>query len=345
MKSVKKIILFSTISIIFFCSFLMPVANAQEWVYDGANTERIPNHSVYPSECYVFKFEIPGFPTDSLGEIEVTHGNITNYMMMGNGTCVWANAYTVNITSGEKTLDDTNILISYWNETIGYISETTPIPIIPVENDGKVSAPILGFVSVYLGMTLADLNLEYVSIYENIYSIAFWNETLNDAYMYFNWTDDGILKKMEANFMGNFSLYSQPAQLPPVFGFTTEHDTLNVDSTDTDLKVVITDADNNNDGVNDRDYLYRIFYNSTWTSWAPIPPLIDFDLGSVPAGNYTVSCEVKNMYGVTQEQIEIQYEPPEEGKTPKIPGYSIILISIALLIGVSFMINKNRKKI
>jgi len=323
---------------------MVPRANAQEWTYDGANTERIPSYSVYPSEWYAY--EISGAPTDMVTAIEVTHGNITDYMMMGNGTCVWANGWNLNTTSGEKTLTDTDTFLCYWNETVGYHSMSPYI--IPVGNDGKVSPTILGSVfALLLGTGLNDM--ENSSIYNGIYSIAFWNETYNNVYLHFNWTDDGILTGFKSNSpsMGNLSLYSQPAQLPPVFSFSTEHDTLIVNSTDTDLKVAITDADNDNDGVTDTDSLYRMFYGSYWTSWGAIPTLIDFDLGSVPAGNYTVIIEVKNMYGVTQEQIEIQYVPPEEGNggPPEIPGYSIILISIALFIGVSFLIYKNRKKI
>ncbi|MFX0030275.1 MAG: hypothetical protein ACFE8B_13775 [Candidatus Hermodarchaeota archaeon] len=141
------------------------------------------------------------------------------------------------------------------------------------------------------------------------------------------------------------SIYSQPAQLPPVFSFTTEDEVLVVNSTDIDLKVDITDADNNNDGVIDTDYQYRALNGSTWTSWASIPPLININLGSVSAGNYTITMEVKNMYGTTQEQIEIQYQPPGDGDgEPPIPGYSPILLSIAILIGVSSLILKNRVK-
>ena len=144
--------------------------------------------------------------------------------------------------------------------------------------------------------------------------------------------------------MGNLTLYSQPAQLPPVFSFSTEDDILIVNSTDIALKVTIAAADNNNDETIDTDYQYRVVKGSTGTSWALIPPLIDIDLGLVSAGNYMVSMEVKNMYGTTQEQIEIQYDPPGDGDSPEIPGYSIILISIAFLIGVSFLIFKNRMR-
>ena len=343
MKITKKIILLCIFSITLLSTFLFPRAYAQEWTYDGVDTEQIPDFSVFPSECYLYAIEGLGIPPNMLILTEVTHGNITNYGMMGNGTCVWGNGGWWNTTSEEKTLDFTDILLSYWNETVGYFS-TTPY-IIPVGNDGKVSPTILGSVFSWIEMSIDPM--ENSSIYEGIYSIAFWNEIQNNDYVHFNWTDDGILKRIEFTtpLVANYSLYSQPAQLPPVFSFTTEHDTLIVDSTDTDLKVAITDADNNNNGVIDTDYLYRLFYGSTWTTWAAIPTLIDFDLGSVPAGNYSVTIEVKNMYGITQEQIEIQYEPSEDGETPKIPGYSIILISIALLIGVSFVIHKNRKKI
>jgi len=348
MKIVKKVILLCILSITLLSTFLIPKTYAQEWTYDGANTERIPNYSVYPSEWYVYIPEWSGFPDDLNLGLEVTHGNITD-LGWGNGTCVWGNGYWWNTTTGEKTQSGPNSLISYWNDTVGFVTFAAPA-IIPVENDGKVSPSILGWLSVFLeGMFLAEDNLEHLYIYNSIYSIAFWNESYNNAYIYFNWTDDGILMKYESNILtkGNFTLYSQPAQLPPIFSFTTEHDTLNVNSTDTDLKVAITDADNNNDEVTDTDYLYRIFYNSTWTSWAAIPTLIDFNLGSVPAGNYTVTMEIKNMYGVTQEQIEIQYIPLDEGDdgSPKIPGYSIILISIAFFTGASFLIHKNRKKI
>ncbi len=48
------------------------------------------------------------------------------------------------------------------------------------------------------------------------------------------------------------------------------------------------------------------------------------------------------MYGVSSDQIQIQYTAPS-GAT-KIPGYSIILTSIAILLGVSFLIQRNRKK-
>ncbi|MFX1346956.1 MAG: hypothetical protein ACFFAI_17825 [Promethearchaeota archaeon] len=345
MKNVKRIVLVSIIGIIFLYSFLVPKVKSQEWIYNGADTEKIPSYSVYPSEWYIIDPDALAIPDEIFLGIQITNGNITD-IIGSNGICVWADGYYINMTSGEKVFSD-HSLLSYWNETVGYFSYGYPL-IIPVANDGKVSQTILNEVSFFLdGVLFAPQNFQYSSVYEDISSIAFWNETYNDAYLFLNWTDDGVSMGWESSFeIGNASLFSQPAQLPPIFSFTTEHDTLTVNSTDTDLKVTITDADNNNDGIIDTDYLYRLFYNSMWTSWTTIPTLIDFDLGSVPAGSYTVILEVKNMYGVTQEQIEIQYIPPEEGNggSPTIPGFSIILISIASILGISFFIHKNRKK-
>ncbi|GAH95939.1 unnamed protein product, partial [marine sediment metagenome] len=37
---------------------------------------------------------------------------------------------------------------------------------------------------------------------------------------------------------------------------------------------------------------------------------------SAPAGNYTLTVEVKSMYGITQEQIEVEYTPSSEDAIP-----------------------------
>ncbi|MFX1570904.1 MAG: hypothetical protein ACFFCV_21400, partial [Promethearchaeota archaeon] len=107
------------------------------------------------------------------------------------------------------------------------------------------------------------------------------------------------------------------------------------------------DADNNNDGVIDTDYEYRIYNGTSWTAWAVIPATIDYDLGNVTTGNYDITMEVKNMYGISSHQIQIQYTVPDgnggNGEPPEIMGYSIVLTSIALLLGVSFLIQRNRK--
>jgi hypothetical protein len=340
MKTLKKIILFCIFSITLLSTFLIPRTYAQEWTYDGADTVNIPNFSVYPSEWYTYTQTLLDPEILSVGEI--THGNITD-IGPGPGYCVYGNAYMKNMTSGAISPIVTESLMSYWNDTIGLIGGGM---LLPVEIDGKVSENILNNASsLWEGYLLSGYTFEQKQVYPNLYSLAFWNETYNNAYIHCNYTDDGLLASSRCEFLpfGNLTLYSQPAQLPPLFSFTTEFDTLNVNSTDIALKVAIIAADNNNNGVIDTDYQYRVLNGSTWTSWASIPPLIDIDLGSVPAGNYTVSMEVKNMYGITQEQIEIQYDPPGDGEEP-IPGYSTILISIALFIGVSFLIHKYRKK-
>ncbi|MFX1281710.1 MAG: hypothetical protein ACFFA3_20330 [Promethearchaeota archaeon] len=339
MKIVKKVILLGIFSISFLGFFLIPRTYAQEWTYDGVDTEVIPTYSVYPSEWYAYEQTL--LPPENITLVEITHGNVSN-PGPGNGICVWGRSYYKNITSGSLYLLSAGILISYWNESIGYFGSGV---ILPVEGDGEISENILNNASVVWESLLSSITFENKQTYINTNSIAFWNETYNNAYLYLNYTDDGIMTGYTSYMLptGNLTLYSQPAQLSPVFSFTTEYDTLIVNSTDIDLKAAITDADNNNDGITDTEYQYRIFYGSTWTSWAAVPPLIDFNLGSVSAGNYTVTMEVKNMYGTTQEQIEIQYEPLGNGEPP-IAGYSTILIAIVIFVGVSFLIFKNRMK-
>lgn len=345
MKIVKKVILLFIFSITLLSTFLIPRTYAQEWVYDGVDTENIPEFSVYPSELYVFDPD-SGVPPEIYYQIEIVRGDISDPFMMGNATCVWGNAWTLNTTSGARTLDTADAIWAYWNETIGYFSDSYPL-IIPVDN-GTVSASILTNVNTYLELIVSSTggSFENQQIYPSIYSISHWN-TSNNAFLNVNFTSDGILTQWESYLLpaANMTLVSQPAQLPPVFSFTTENDTLTVNVTDIDLKVAITYADNNNDGMIDTAYEYRIFYNSTWSSWAAVPPLIDFDLGSVPAGNYIVLMEVKNMYGITQEQIEIEYEPPGDGDgKPFVPGYPTLFIAIAIFMGISFLILKNRMK-
>jgi len=348
MKKLNKYILIGITSLILICPFLIPITKAQEWTFDGVDTTNIPWFSVYPSEEYVFSATMsPG----TLGIVEIVSGNITD-PGSGNGTVVWGNMYEWNIISGEKTLQVTNFFICYWNESIGYMS-TGPGFLIPVENDGKVSSRILNNVTTSLAPMLASLGLDAYQVYPSLYSIAFWNTT-NDEYFHLNYTDDGILSQWESDIPsgpGNLTLYSQPAQLTPVFSFTGEGDTLIVNSTDFKIETTITDADNNNDGVTDTDYLFRILNGSTWTSWAAPVSLLDWDLGSVAAGNYTITMEVKNMYGVTQEQVTFEYKPPEvdgdgDGDGDGIiSGYPIFLISMVAILGISIVIYRYRKKL
>lgn len=342
MKITKKIGVLFIITISFLWAFLIPNTYAQEWVYDGADTQSIPSFNIYPSEWYAYSHSM--LPPENITMAEIVHGNVSDPFMLGNGTCVWGKSYFKNLTSDELYLFVGDTLICYWNESVGFQGSGF---MIPVGNDGKVSENILNNMSIYWADMLSSETFEHNQVYPTLYSIAFWNDTYNNAYFHFNYTDDGILTGYTSYLLphGNLTLYSQPAQLPPVFSFAPEHSSLIVNSTTFILDIVITAADNNNDGMTDTDYLMRHLQGSTWTSWGTPPNHLLWNLGpSATAGNYTITIEVKNMYGVTQEQIEVQYDPP--GDTDNgIPGFSIILIPIALLLGISFLIHKNRKKI
>ncbi|MBA7511682.1 hypothetical protein ES705_03678 [subsurface metagenome] len=352
MKKLNRNILIGITSLILICPFLIPITKAQEWTFDGVDTTNIPDYSVYPSEWYNYDISAVGVPPNFRYLIEIVKGNISDPAMGENGTCVWGNLWTFNITSREKTLSWPNSLLGYWNETVGFDSDSTAF-IIPVENNGKVSLPILNNVSDYLESSpaMAPYTFQQQQVYPNIYSIAYWNTSFNNAYLKLNYTDDGILTKYETNIMtlGNLTLYSQPAQLLPVFSFTTENDTLSLNSTDFKIKTTITGADNNNDGVTDpnTDYLFRILNGSTWTDWAAPTSLLDWDLGSVAAGNYTIKMEVKNMYGVTEEQVTIEYIPPKAITDGDgiISSYPIFLVSTFAILGISIIIYRYRKKL
>ncbi len=333
-------------SLILICPFLIPIAKAQEWTLDGADTPIIPGFSVYPSEEYVYNVSVVGMLNDMGFIFEIEKGNITD-PGTGNGTGVWGDFWTLNTTSGEKTINMADALFAFWNETL-FISQSFPC-IIPVENDGKVSLSILNNVTYYFDTMIASQLwiFEQQQTFHNIYSIAYWN-TSNNAYMKMNYTDEGIMAKWETYLVpnvANVTLYSQPAQQTPVFSFTGEGDILTFNSTDFKIETTITDADNNNDGVTDTDYLFRILNGSTWTSWAAPTSLLDWDLGSVAAGNYTVTMEVKNMYGVTQEEIIIEYIPPAVNGDELISGYPIFLVSMVAILGIIIITYRHRKKL
>jgi len=333
--NLKKIVLIGFLSMVLLSGFLTPATKAQVWTYTGADTQPLPNFSLFPSEWYVYDFDyFPGIYAVN----EISHSNISDYGG-GNGYCVWSNGYTKNITSGELVFSTTSSLAS-WNDSIGW--QGTGL-FIPVENDGKVSQRILDNVSAYLFnyLGLWEFNQTYLSSY----SIALWNEVANNYFMYLNFTEDGIMTKSTIDLgaipSGISTLVSWPARLPPEFSFTTESGVLDVNSADIKLNASITDADNNNNGVIDTDYLYRILIGSAWTNWTTIPTLIDYDLSSIPSGAHQITIEVKNMYGITQEQITIQYTAPT---TPEgIHGYSTILITIVLLLGISTILFKYRR--
>ncbi len=359
MKNSKRIILISILTLMILPLFLIPrTAVAQEWIYDGVDTERIPNFSVYPTEWYVGNITHIGypayFPDENYTIFEIVKGNISDTYLgmppLPNGTVVYGNIWMVNATSGEKELGP-NVIpempLCWYNASFGYASFFTSI--IPIDDSGKVSAQILQNVSNWVGgVHLEDYPFQNNATYPNIYSIRYWNST---DYFMVNFTDDGIFKKLEHTLltlqMPNVTLMSQPAQLPPDFSFTTETESLTVNSTDFKLNITITDADNNNDGEIDTDYLYRIQNGTEWSDWATIPDLLDWDLGDVEEGSYDITVEVKNMYGVAQEEITIEFTLPEEPGDGDgiIPSYPIALISIIVLFSISIIIHKYRKKL
>ncbi|MFX1573649.1 MAG: hypothetical protein ACFFB0_12940 [Promethearchaeota archaeon] len=349
MKNSRKTILILSFSIILIWSFFAPRTAAQEWTYDGADTEKIPDFSVYPSEWYVFNVTVSSIPPENYTIFEIEKGNYSDpYDVGSNGTSVFGKLWMVNDTSQEKYLLDSNFPFVQWNKSVGYF--TSIMGIIPVEANGIVSEQILDNVSdfIEIGFAFFGFTFEHYAVYPDIYSFAHWNSSYNNAYFYANFTNDGITKSVNHNlgpsFYPNITLMSQPAQLPPEFSFTTEHDTLTVNSTEFKLKINVTDADNNNDGKVDTDYLYRIQNGTEWSNWTTIPNLLDWDLGDVEAGSYGITVEVKNMYGVTQKEITIEYEPPKK-KPGIIPSYPIALISIIVLFSISIIIHKYRKKL
>ncbi|MFX1573650.1 MAG: hypothetical protein ACFFB0_12945, partial [Promethearchaeota archaeon] len=274
MKNTLKTILILSFSIILICSFFIPQANAQEWTYDGADTERIPGFSIFPSEWYLYNWTGPYFAPENYTIMEVSKANISEEdypltMTPANGTTVFINMYMVNATSGEKSTIVEDGEFFWWNESVGYIA-ILPI-IIPVGDNGKVTEDILDDISYYWNswLGLGGEAYEYRAIYPNINSFALWNVSYNTAYWKQNFTDTGIGKTLEysGQYWGgpNMTLISQPAQEPPEFSVTTEHDTLTVNSTEFKLKINVTDADNNNDGDVDTDYLYRIQNGTEWS--------------------------------------------------------------------------------
>jgi len=357
MKSSKKVIIIGIFSVLIFSTFLIPNVSAQEWTYIGIDTERIQEFSVYPSEWYIYNNTHYGTVYNH-SIYEVVKANITDSFMgmpnyppfygnFTNGTCIYVNLYYWNTTSDERWCYEKEWQAFYWNGT-AYLGIGTFIPIN--EDTGEVSGDILSNYSYFIGLTFSQVNVtfENSAIYPNSFSVQLWNTTYNNAYIRVNFTERGILNKMEGNLifnMFNMTLYSKPAQLPPDFSFTTETGILTIDTKDFKLNITINNADNNNNGIIDTDYLYRVFNGTGWTTWAPIPNLIDFDLGSdaIEAG-YGITIEVKNMYGVTQEQILVYYNLPDE-TSETISGYLIFLVSIIAMLGVSVIIYKYHKKL
>ncbi|MFX1570903.1 MAG: hypothetical protein ACFFCV_21395, partial [Promethearchaeota archaeon] len=277
MKKLNRYILLSIFSLILICSFLIPISKAQEWTYNGVDTERIPNFFVYPSESYFYNFTNPGIiPPETYFRFDVVKGNFTDTFMgmstyldyppLVEGIGIWGDVYLGNATSGEEVLDN-HLQFVYWNETVGLISIGNFF--IPVDSTGEATAQSLEFALVAAQSGVKSMpgvgHFEHNASYPNIYSIRLWNSTFNNAHYIMNYTENGQQLKAESFGIpntGNITLISRPPQMSPVFTFSTDDDILAVNSTDLTLVVDITDADNNNDGVIDTDYEYRI-YNGT----------------------------------------------------------------------------------
>ena len=350
MKIIKKLVVISFFCMTLTSLFLIPITSAQEVVYDGANTQRFPDFSMYPSERYEINTTyILLAPPQTLTASEeyyrydLERGNESDFTAQWatdeEGYSIWGKRYKINATSGLIKSQTLDAQCAFWNESLPFNGYRE---FIPVDSSGKVSASILNAVAD----TYYKNYYQYYSIYPNIYSLRFWNGTGTDIYATANYTDDGILINCEIHETGfahlESALMSQPAQLPPVFSFTTASGILTVSSSRITLDLTVPFADNNNDGAIDTAYEYRVLESGIWSDWAGWAPSIEYNIGSVPAGNYTLTVEVKNMYGITQEQIEVEYIPSSEEDA--IPGYSTVLIMAMLAFSVSILLIKYRKK-
>jgi len=357
MKKAFKVVLILSFSIILISFFFIPQTNAQEYTYDGVNTEKIPNFSVYPSEWYLWNTTAKAgwtqgeIPPENYTLCEIIKGNMTDLWQgnpgpLVNYTSIYVDLWNVNATSGEKSLAPTGktYQINMWNASAfpPYVSYMHLI--IPVASNGKVSEDILNNVTWMYEMYF--YSYDYKVIYPNIYSFHYWNST---DYLIANYTSDGILKNLEHTYMyfpmPNMTLISEPAQHSPEFSFTTETGSLIVNSTEFKLNISITDVDNNNDGEIDTDYLFRIQNGTEWSDWTTVPNLLDWDLGSVEEGSYEITVEIKNMYGISQEEITINYVPPEEpgDRDEIIPGYPLFLVLTIITLISSILIRKKYK--
>lgn len=342
-KRIESSLIGFLIVLLLFIAFIPRIGLGVEWTYEGANTERIQSFSVYPSEQYFFNITGGGYSEENYTIIEIIKGNVTS-----DTVGIFGNLYMGNLTSGEESLILENNSIAFWSESYGY-SAVTPF-FIPIDDNGEVSEEILknSTQTFELMWSYYGISFEHNCTYPNIYSIAYWNDTYNKAYFFENYTSDGILKKLEIHLVSyppaNITLMSEPLQLPPDFEIYADQGTLTVNSTDIKLNITIADADNNNDGEVDDDYLFRILNGTHWTEWMEPSGLINWSLSDTNAGNYTIIAEVKNMYGITQKQIEIEYTPPKS-KIGVISGYSIILISFFIPFGTLITIYKLKKKL
>ncbi len=329
--------------LLLFISFIPRRSVGEEWTYNGVNTERIQSFSVYPSEQYFYNITGGAYSEKNYAILEIIKGNVTL-----DSIGIYGNLYIGNLTSGEESLILENNSIVFWSESYGY-SAVTPF-FIPIDDTGEVSEEILknSTQTFELMWPYDGISFEHNNTYPNKYSIAYWNDTYNKAYFFENYTSDGILKKLEIHSVSyppaNITLMSEPSQLSPDFDIYVNQGTLLVNSTDIKLNLTIADADNNNDGEVDEDYIFRILNGTGWTEWMNPSGLINWSLDDTKAGNYTINVEVKNMYGITQKQIEIEYVPAKSNNE-SISGYSIISISFFILFGILIIIYKLKIKL
>ncbi|HEC39508.1 hypothetical protein LCGC14_0730250 [marine sediment metagenome] len=349
----KKIFLIGFIALIIFSAFLTPTTKAQPVAYNGANTERFPYHSIYPSEIYEINstLTIPSsvvIAPEEYGRYEFVHGNESTFIIDGtptsrSGYVLWGDFFSINATTSSVIAQYLDFYFAFWNESAPIFESpsTVQATFIPVDTNGNVSPSIFNKVADFYNGSNRWVNGG--RNYNNL-SLHFWNAT--DIFVTANYTDNGILKIQKTNYSGNYvvstSLMSEPARMAPQFSFTTEDAILNISSSNIKLDVNITDSDNNNDGVIDVDYLYRVKIGSTWSNWSAITSLIDVDLNSLSSGAHQITLEVKNMYGVTQEQIMIRYTAPP---TENIPSYSTWVIALIVLVGTSFLIYRRKQKL
>lgn len=350
MKTSKKLFVIGFFCMTLTSLFLIPIAPAQEVVYDGANTERFPYFLIYPSEVFeynwtAFVFEHIASANETYCKYEIVKGNNTLYYHIDGFTSqkgygLWGSTTVINATSETVMSIEPEEQLAFWNASIPF-NGTMGWTFIPVGEDGIVSPFIFDKIVDYFNTSWSYL---YSRAYYDIYSMHFWSAA--DEYRMLNYTEDGILKDSRSVSSGgrisfNQTLMSMPARLPPVFSFDTVSGLSTITSRQISLDLTIPAADNNNDGLPDTDYQYRVFESGVWSDWAVVTPFIDYDLGSVSAGNYTLTVEVKSMYGVTQEQIEVEYIPSSDA----IPGYSAVLILVVLGFSISILLSKYRKKL
>ena len=349
----------SIVLLIFSLTIIPQNSFAEEWIFEGVDTERIPEFSVYPSECYTWIY-LDGFD-GYFFLIKITNANLTygftHFMadipMGENGTSIWGEQWLGNVSTGEVQLIYKDIQLLYWNKSIGYRAMNTFF--IPLEEDNSISEETFINVTENWEITLfsiGNINFEHFTTSFNSLSCIYWNDTYNEAHFAANYTEDGVLRDFESYSMlsipTNITLSSVPSQLPPDFDIITETGESLFENKSIMINVTINDIDSNNDEVIDDDYLYRMYLDDQWTEWATPEEKINWTLSEDLAGNYTLIIEIRNMYGITQKEITIEYDPDEpDGEpdgSPLIPGYSLITIIFSISTGLLILLLRNSKR-